>query len=329
MADPAGITRRTVTVDCSTAFETAEDLGATITATSTVPSLVWAATGGRIVSDRRSNTADPGGVAQLELIPSDLTGWTLGGEVVDVDPTNGKYSHAYDITVQPTRADGPRVTPVGAPIVYRNVIVPSGTTALDLDMAVQAGTPVDPITLPANFTVPIKGTPTDGQLMGWSATLNAWTPVNPSGKSELASAQNATGTVQTIASASGGGAGTIVDIANCSISVPSSAGRPVTIEASATFNQAATGQGLVYMLLYETTSGNVLQAYRGGILPNVAGAWGVNVGLPTVRYRIPAGVSTTRTFKLSSYVYGASGATPSANITNNAANPSWIRAEAG
>ena len=168
--------------------------------------------------------------------------------------------------------------------------------------------------------------PADGQVLAWSATLGSYTPVNPTGASELAFAANITGTVTSLSAS--GGAGAIVDIPGCVITVPPSADRSVRVEYAIDATQTAAGLGTIYVLLYETTGTATLLDYAATTLPNQTGA-GVNQ-IPSPRGTFELGVVTsTRTFKLSAYIYAVASNSPTANVTNTAGQSSIIRALAG
>lgn len=173
MADPVGVTRREVTCGPFSTFESGEDLGVNITFQSTVPELVWAATGQPVVALKMQVQADTGGSASAFLIPTDLNGWLINGEAVIVDATHA--SHAYNVTVQPVEVVNGVRTAVGAQITYRNVVVPSGDGPIDLDeVLTYSGLTGQTVGLP-NLTGP-KGDPGDttgaAQLGNVSGTLD-------------------------------------------------------------------------------------------------------------------------------------------------------------
>jgi hypothetical protein len=169
-------------------------------------------------------------------------------------------------------------------------------------------------------------TPTDGQLLAWSSTLGAYTPVAPTGASELAYAANVTGTVTSAVASSG--LGTAVDVAGAVISVPVSGGRPVVIEFGGNFVQTATGAGVAFLSLVETTSGSaglfsdlMQMPQQTGTLAATALASHFN------QFRIGV-VTGTRTFKLQFQLYSPSGSSIGANLLNTATSPTYIRAVA-
>lgn len=131
-------------------------LGVIVKVESSVRGLVWAATGDPGVSDPYTITVAPGSLTSsvdFSLIPTDLAGWLLNG--APVDASGGKQSHTYTISVQWTKAQSVGTIPVrvGAPFVWRNLVVPQATAGtLDLDRAPSTsdanGTP---IVLPPDF----------------------------------------------------------------------------------------------------------------------------------------------------------------------------------
>lgn len=169
MARPSGIAVRTCTIGVGFGQESNADLGATITVKSSEPELVWAATGSPGVSDPVTITIEPGAEASFDLIPTDLTGWLKNGAPVDV--SDGRQSHYYTITVQWTKPDSfGRPKPVGPAMVYNRVVVPSGSTPLDLDTVVQwTGATGQTISLPAELTTAV----TDAQTYAAQAATSA------------------------------------------------------------------------------------------------------------------------------------------------------------
>ena len=168
-------------------------------------------------------------------------------------------------------------------------------------------------------------TPTDGQLLAWSATLGDWTPVNPTGSAELAAAINSTNT-STVLTASGG-IGTSVLIPGTTISVPPSNGRPVTLHYGGTFTQTVAGDGSVYLTLTETTSTPTGRQSAVMRLPNNTN---LAVASETLINSFRLGVvSSTRTFALYGLVYAVAANSPTVQIANNTLNPTSLRAIAG
>jgi hypothetical protein len=163
---------------------------------------------------------------------------------------------------------------------------------------------------------------TDGQLLAWSASLSEVVPVNPSGPSELAYAENTTATQTTVAGAASA-AGALVDVAGCAITVPISS-RPVVLEAEFGWTQTVAGQGQVTLLIIETTTTPTTVRTDNKALPNNTGPRSQN-GSCRARLRLGATVAQ-RTFKLTAQV-GATGATvPTVNVLNSVTGPSYITA---
>lgn len=166
---------------------------------------------------------------------------------------------------------------------------------------------------------------TDGQLVAWSAALSKFLPVNPSGNSELAYAENLTG-AQTAVAGAASAAGALVDIPGCSISVPVSP-RPVMLEGSFDFTQTVAGQGQASLLLIETTGTATTVRSANTFLANNVGPRSQN-GLVRAKLRLGPTVAI-RTFKLTAQC-GATGATvPTFNVLNSPTAPSYITALAG
>jgi hypothetical protein len=162
----------------------------------------------------------------------------------------------------------------------------------------------------------------DGQLMAWSSALGLFVPVNPTGNSELAYAENVTGTQTAVAGATSA-AGALIDIPGGSISVPAST-RPVYLEAAFGTTQTVAGQGQATLLIVETTSGATAIHSASTFLPNNTGPRSQN-GLIRSRMRLGPTVAT-RTFKLTAQC-GATGATvPTFNTLNSTTNPSYLAA---
>lgn len=126
MPTPAGITRRLVSFGTLFGNESDADLSADVTVIASEPLLVWDATGDCAISDPYTVTLPAAGSIEIPLIPTDLEGWTKSGVPVSASPNP---THVYTITIQP-RKDNVRA---GTPIVYRNLVVPSGAGVLDAD----------------------------------------------------------------------------------------------------------------------------------------------------------------------------------------------------
>lgn len=179
--------------------------------------------------------------------------------------------------------------------------------------------------LASTYVASPSSSPTNGQLLAWSSTLSEWTPVAPTGNSELAAASNTTG-VATAFSASGG-VGPSVIIPGTAISISPSNGRPVVIHYGTTVTQSVVGDGTFYLALYETTSGTTSIQSAVVRLPNST-AQAVASATVMNQFRIGA-VNSTRTFTLYGLVFATAGSSPTAYLANNALNPTFIRAIAG
>lgn len=165
--------------------------------------------------------------------------------------------------------------------------------------------------------------PVDGQLVAWSATLQKWVAVNPSGKSELAYAENASGAYQTVTAA------TPANVTGCVIVVPISA-RPVYLSAGIYFGMVTTGVGNATLQLLETTTGLAAVAAGSFVLRGetlTANTQNRSVQIPPFRI---GPTTVARTFKLTAAIFVDSGS-PAANVFNGYSGSyykSWIAAEA-
>jgi hypothetical protein len=165
----------------------------------------------------------------------------------------------------------------------------------------------------------------DGQLLAWNAALGLFVPVNPTGSSELAYAENFTGTTQTLAgTAANFSANT--DVTGVSIVVPISA-RPVYFEAGFQVVQTVAGAGHLTIRIQEV-GGAGFATLRSVPLPNTTDAH-ANTFSISIRRRLGATVAQ-RTFKLQFQLGSAAAATPSVQIQNGAFGviPSYLLAEA-
>jgi hypothetical protein len=144
--------------------------------------------------------------------------------------------------------------------------------------------------LDADLTAIAALAPSDGQVLSWSTSLGAWTITNPTGTSELAYAENNTGTTQT------GLTTAAADLTNCSISVPAST-RPVYLHGYLnTFASAAPTNAGPGMLITEVSNGVDTPVTIGGFgtaysLANKTSL----VAIPATR--LAASTARTRTFK--------------------------------
>lgn len=135
------------------------------------------------------------------------------------------------------------------------------------------------------------------------------------GSTELAYAENISGTATPIGTAA-------TDIPGLVVSIPQSNGRPVWLEATVTFDQTVDGSGVVFAMFYETTSGSPVQlAGAVEVLPGLASGW-VTV---TTKLRLGA-VSSTRTFKLVALITRAAGSSAAIETENTVPFPTYLTA---
>jgi hypothetical protein len=114
-------TRRNVSLGNFSTFEEGASLPATVTVVSSVPFMTWSDGGDVFISQAYTVNVVSGSSVTISLIPTNLPGWTLNGQVVDV--SGGAHTHSYKITA----------TVGGHSVVYDKVLVPSGTGTLDVD----------------------------------------------------------------------------------------------------------------------------------------------------------------------------------------------------
>lgn len=259
--------------------------------------------GGVQIVDVAKPSTDVNGLASVALVPN-----ATGEYYVWTNPTNGGAPGTqYYFQVPAT----------GGPYTLQALLVATAVAA-----GIIAATPAS---VTAAIAAALKlSTLADGQLLAYSATLGALTPINPTGTSQLALAQNVTGTATALPT---GTPGTVTAITGTAISVPASGGRPVTLHYEAVGNQTVVGTGNVFLLLYETTGTATLLAYSTAPLPNSVAAALAQFAIPSRSFPLGA-VASTRTFELRAYVYGASGS-PTASVLNGAATPTILRAVAG
>jgi hypothetical protein len=178
-------------------------------------------------------------------------------------------------------------------------------------------TPPVPNTLAGLADVAVSGV-TDGQVMIYSAAAGKWIP-GTVGPSELAYAQNVTGTVSVLPNA-----GTIVSIPGSAISVPPSV-RPVYIDFGAYAQSTAAGAGDVFLTLVETTSGsNVVLLSALTTMDTVSGAYTANIA---GSLRLGPTLSA-RTFALTAQIIPISASGAVADLLNATNGPTSILARA-
>lgn len=185
---------------------------------------------------------------------------------------------------------------------------------------------VDPTTLVPGPLVPGLS-PTDGQVLVWSATAGAWSAANPVGAGRIAANKNITSTPTSIPGpGAGGGVGAKTTVTSTAISVTNSAGRPVVVTFGVTFQQLVAGSGEIFLILEETTSSATDAVLKIVPLPGTAAA---AQNILTVDYELDIGVvTTTRTFDVRVLLYAPASNNPSGNLLNEPSNPSWCRADA-
>lgn len=226
--------------------------------------------------------------------------------------------------------DDSRLSDARTPVLHATSHQNGGSDELALDASqITAGTLSDSL-ISSNIartasTMALNGTPTDGQLVAWSSTLNAWTPVNPTGGSLLAQAINTTGSFTNCSAA--GGLGTVVPIPSTAISISSSNGRPVVFHYGCNGIQTALGDGDIYLSLYETTSSPTPLHSAVLRLPNSTSN---STYVVTLHNEFPLGtISSTRTFDLRVVLFAPAANNPSVSIINASNNPTFLRAVAG
>jgi len=133
MSTPPGITRILATSGTWSTLEEGADRAFEVTVESSVPRLVWAATGQGVFSEAWVQTVQAGSAATIPLVPTNLPGWLINGAGVDV--SGGKHSHTYTVTIKPLDARGKPVK--GKDIKITGVVVDKdGPATIDLDTLV-------------------------------------------------------------------------------------------------------------------------------------------------------------------------------------------------
>lgn len=156
----------------------------------------------------------------------------------------------------------------------------------------------------------------------------AWVKTSPglteaTAATEIAYAENVTGTVT--AASSTGGAGALVDVPACNIVVPPST-RPVWIRMEAGFSvTTAVEAAVAYLALVETTGAATVLVQAETPMPNSTTLWG-GTGSLARAFRLGP-VAAQRTFKLQARVGTPAAVTAAINIANAASAPTFITAE--
>lgn len=231
---------------------------------------------------------------------------------------DGTLKKAADIADAKTKAD--------SAVTTAQLGVAGGVAQLDSSSKL---VPAQVPDLSSDYVPQPTALPADGQLLAWSATLGQWTSVAPTGTSELASAVNSTATTLAVSASSGLGA--VVVIPGTAISVSTSGGRPVTFHFGTEFYQIVAGTGTCFLTLQETTSGGVTLGGAINELPNVAYGSDAPSANQTMigQWSLGGPITSTRTFRLVMQLYASSGSSPTVNLANNSAFPSFLRAVAG
>jgi hypothetical protein len=178
-------------------------------------------------------------------------------------------------------------------------------------------TPPVPNTLAGLADVAVSGV-TDGQVMIYSAAAGKWIP-GTVGPSELAYAQNITGTVTVLPNS-----GVVVPVQGSGISVPPSA-RPVYIDFGAYPLTTAAGAYCMVVTLCETTSGSSVPLLNAlTTVDGIAATYPANLS-----GSLRLGPTTSaRTFSLTAQVLPIGGSTAAAELVNATNAPTSILARA-
>lgn len=167
---------------------------------------------------------------------------------------------------------------------------------------------------------PAAPPPLDGQVPAYSQALGQYVPTNPGGAAELASASNNTGTATAPTTANG--APTLIAVPGTSITIPASAGRPVTVEWETTVNQTVAGAGNVWL---NAQAGATVYGSSIHPLPNST-AFGAAITTCFGKTRLGV-LAAPLTLQLFAGVSSPVGAV--ASLLNNSGYPSMLRAVAG
>lgn len=160
----------------------------------------------------------------------------------------------------------------------------------------------------------------DGQVPAWSAALGTWVATNPTGQAEVASAQNSTGAATALTTVNG--APTMQAVPGTAITIPASAGRPVTVEWEATFNQTVAGAGNLWLNVQAgaTLYGSSIHALPGSTAFGAA----IATCFGKARLGVLAAPLTVQLYANVSSPAGANG-----QLLNNGGYPTLMRAVAG
>lgn len=151
MAYPVGVSLITVSSGSSIEMETGTELITTISVSASRDDLVWSATGQRFPNTLRSVQSGVGASISMSIPATDLVGWEIGGE--DVDVSGGKQSHTYNFVLNAYKTvDGKLV--LVKEWTLDNVVLPQAVPFVDLD-TIQ----VSNVTTEEGITVPY---PLDG-----------------------------------------------------------------------------------------------------------------------------------------------------------------------
>jgi hypothetical protein len=272
-------------------------------------------TWGTVLNDFLTQSHNADGTLKTTAVTS--TGVALD-DLSNVDPAIGRAALGLG-----TAATANKVA-AGSPGVL-DATDPSTTNARTPTAHATSHAPGGTDDISASYIAQPAAAPTDGQLLAWSATLGTYTPVAPTGASELASAINTTGTYTGCSAA--GGLGTVVPIPGTAISISNSNGRPVVLHYGANAIQTAVGDGDIYLSLYETTTTATGKHSAIIRLPNSINS---ATYVMTLINQFPIGaVSSTRTFDLRVVIFAPTANNPAASILNASNNPTFLRAVAG
>jgi hypothetical protein len=167
--------RRNVSLGTFATLESGASVASQMTITASQPFMSWG-DGNVYLSQPMVVTANAGVEIVVPLIPTNLSGWTLNGSIVDV--SGGKQSHTYKITVK--GLDGS--TQVGRDITYNNVVVPNGSGTIDLDLvASYTGVTGDQVLVPSG-AVGMNLLPPGTTI---SVFYNSGWPPRPTGRSDI------------------------------------------------------------------------------------------------------------------------------------------------
>ena len=156
MSWPEGVPTRRVTIGKAYSIERGENLGVRLHVRSDTGSLVWAATGERLVRIAATADGGQGSPASLVLPCTDATGWKYeSGFDVDVS-AEGSFTHRYLAEV--SALDTGRRIIEGSTVKFAFVL-PQGDDPIDLGLAFESGTIAgDALRVPIEWAENFAGT---------------------------------------------------------------------------------------------------------------------------------------------------------------------------